>query len=265
MHWSVIVLCGEEGTVHSVGGSGLGASDNGNLHNGDAQRDERLRAVRRHAERAARELDQERNDSVLHLAQALGGIDRDEMTAQFEARLGFLERQVERLVGRREEVDRAIHGELKVMRSRVGEALSAVEAAGEADRQAREALEARVQAALEGSERRSEEAARALRETLLTSWEHTVQSERARAGRSHMEALERELTERADVARKVMAEIRQSLDSQVAVTVQAAQAVAEAALGGVTDRLVPPAPPATYQPPAARTLDGPPVWEIEAG
>src|SRR5919198_1309311 len=119
---------GEEGTVHSVGGSGLGASDNlGNLHNnGDAQRDERLRAVRLHAERTARELDRERNDSVLHLAQALGGIDRDERTAQFEARLGFLERQVERLVGRRDEVDRAIYGELNMMRTRVAEALSAV-------------------------------------------------------------------------------------------------------------------------------------------
>src|SRR5919198_5745604 len=251
---------GEEGTVHSVGGSGLGASDNlGNRHNGDAQRDERLRAVRRHAERTARELDRERNDSVLHLAQALGGIDRDEMTAQFEARLGFLERQVERLVGRRDEVDRAIHGELKMMRNRVGEALSAVEAASEADRQAREALEARITAALEESERRTEEAARALRETLLTSWEQTVESERARAGRAHMEALERELAERAGAARKVIAEIRQSVESQVAVTVQAAQAVAEAALAGVADRLTPPAPP-TYEPPSARTLDDPPAW-----
>ena len=254
---------GEEGTVHSVGGSGLGASDNlGNLHNGDAQRDERVRAVRRHAERAARELDRERHDSVLHLAQALGGIDRDEMTAQFEARLGFLEHQVERLVGRRDEVDRAIHGELKMMRSRVGEALSAVEAASEADRQAREALEARIRSALEESERRSEEAARALRETLLTSWEETVESERARAGRTHMEALERELTQRSDVARKVIAEIRQSVESQVAVTVQAAQAVAEAALSGVADRLTPPAAPTTYQPPSARTLDDPAWWEV---
>src|SRR5438093_1045738 len=144
---------GEEGTVHSVGGSGLGASDNlGNLHNGDAQRDERVRAVRRHAERA-------------------------------------------------------------------------------------------------------------LRETLLTSWEETVESERARAGRTHMEALERELTQRSDVARKVIAEIRQSVESQVAVTVQAAQAVAEAALSGVADRLTPRAAPTSYQPPSARTLDDPARWE----
>jgi hypothetical protein len=258
--------------VHSVGGSGLGASDKlGGPSNGDVPRDERLRAVRRHAERAARELDRERNDSVMHLARTLGGIDRDEITAQFEARLGFLERQVERLVGRRDEVDRAIHGELKLMRSRVGEAISAVDAAGEADRRAREALEARIQAALEASERRTAESTRALRQSLLTSWEQTVESERSQQQRSHMEALENELAERAEVARRVIAQIRQSLESQVAVTVQAAQAVAEAALGGVADRLESPpqstqrqpAPPTTYQPPGARTVGVPPTWDID--
>ena len=197
------------------------------------------------------------------------------------------------------------------MRARVAEAIAAVEAAGEADRRDREALEGRIRStlealegrirtALEESEQRTAEASRALRETLLTSWEQTVESERSQRNRSHMEALERELSERAELARSAIERIRQSLDSQVAVTVQAAHAVAEAALGGVVDRLEPEAAdeasgpighpsapagstrgagsvtewldelirkqhaPPPYEPPAVRETGPPPVWEIEA-
>jgi hypothetical protein len=123
-----------------------------------------------------------------------------------------------------------------------------------------------------------------------------------------MEALEAELAERAEVARTLIDDIRESLESQVAATVRAAEALTEVALGGVADRLpasrtatpiptptgdhgpvlpmagaadffstgpsgaargpkslIPgsPMPPTTYQPPVARTLDGPAVWEIE--
>jgi hypothetical protein len=270
--------------VHSLGGpEKFGASEKlGVLNKSEVQPEERLRAVHRHAERAARELDRERSDSVLHLARAFGAIDRDEVAAQFEARLGFLERQVERLVGRRDQVDRAIQGELQLMRNRVGEAIRTVEAAGEADRRARQALEARMRAALEESEQRSSEAAQALRESLLASWEQTVESERSERRRAQMEALESELAKRAEAARELIGEIRQSFETQVLATVRAAQALTEAAFGGVAERLGGsgadsgawgpddraqrlPAPPTTYQPPVKRSPDVPVVWDVEAG
>lgn len=268
--------------MHSVGGSEkIGTSEKlGGLQKGDVQREERLRAVHRHAERAARELDLERADSVLHLARAFGAIDRGEVVAQFEARLGFLERQVQRLAGRRDQVDRAVQGELQLMRNRVGEAIRSVEAAGEADRRARQALEARIRAALEESEKRTSQAAQDLREALVSSWEQTVESERSERQRSHMEALESELAERAEAARELIGEIRQSLETQVVATVRAAQALTEAAFGGVVDRLPGPgaapaargrddggprlpAPPTTYQPPGKRGPDVPAVWDVE--
>lgn len=271
--------------MHSLGGSGkIGASEKlGGSANGEIPREERLRAVHRHAERTARELDRERAESVLHLAQAFGAIDRDEVAAQLDARIGFLERQVERLMGRREQVDRAVQGELQLMRNRVGDAIRTVEAAAEADRRARQALEARVRAALEESEQRSSQAAEALEESLLTAWEQMVESERSERRRAHMEALEAELAERAEAARSLVGQIRESFETQLAATVRAAQVVTEAALGGVAERLrdtastsaAPgpedraqhlPAPPTTYQPPPGKPrADVPLVWEIEAG
>jgi hypothetical protein len=203
------------------------------------RRDERVRAVHRHAERAARDLDNERADSVLHLARTFGAIDRDEAVGQFEARLGFLERQVERLVGRRDQVDRAVYGELQLMRTRVGEAISAIEAAGEADRKARRALEARVRTMIEESEKRSSHAAQALKESLVATWEQTVESERAGRERSHMESLEQELADRATAARALIDQIRVSLEAQVGATARVAQALAETAFEGLADRLPP--------------------------
>lgn len=210
------------------------------LGESEMRRNERVRAVHRYAERAARDLDHERSDSVLHLARTFGAIDRDEAVGQFEARLGFLERQVERLVGRRDQVDRAVYGELQLMRTRVGDAIRAIEAAGEAERKARRALEARVRAMIEESERRSSEAAKAVKESLVATWEQTVEVERADRERARMASLEAEIAERTTAARGLIADIRASLEAQIAATARAARALADSALDGVTG-LLPPA------------------------
>jgi hypothetical protein len=97
-----------------------------------------------------------------------------------------------------------------------------------------------------------------------------------------MEALESELAKRAEAARELIGEIRQSFETQVLATVRAAQALTEAAFGGVAERLGGsgadsgawgpddraqrlPAPPTTYQPPVKRSPDVPVVWDVEAG
>ena len=69
-------------------------------------------AVKKRAEEAGRAVHREQDTSVINLAQTLGEIGERETSAHLEARLGFLERQVERLATRRDEADRAIQAEL---------------------------------------------------------------------------------------------------------------------------------------------------------
>ncbi|MGH2721239.1 MAG: hypothetical protein ACRDJO_06500 [Actinomycetota bacterium] len=234
------------------------------LGESEMRRDERVRAVRRYAERAARDLDNERSDSVLQLARTFGAIDRDEAAGQFEARLGFLERQVERLVGRRDQVDRAVYGELQLMRTRVGDAIRAIEAAGEEERKARRALESRVRAMIEESDRRSSEAAKAARESLVATWEQTVEVERAGRERERMAALEAELAERTAAARTLIADIRESLEAQVSAAARAARALADSALDGISGLL----PPAAVRSAPVQALPAPAergLGDAEAG
>lgn len=215
----------------------------------DGGREDRLRAVLRNAERAGRELEVERADSVRRVARTFGSIDSDELMAQIDARLTLLERQVQRLVERRDEADRALQFEVDFVRARVAESVRLVETTVESEHDARTALEERLTARLAAAvdealasmaracEERTLASAETLREALVASWERTVRAERAERAREHMEALEAEIARRAAAARALIVELRESVEAQALANARAAQAFADAAFAGIADRL----------------------------
>lgn len=103
-----------------------------------------LDAVKRTANEVVELLDREQEVSISSLAQALDEINEGEALAHLDTRLAFLERQVERLLSRREEADRGFQAELNVMRARLEDALSAVGSTSSEQGAAIAALESRI-------------------------------------------------------------------------------------------------------------------------
>lgn len=127
-----------------------------------------IEAVVSSAEAAGHEVDLEQQASVGHIARALGEISVGEASAHIDSRVAFVERQVERLLARREEADRGLQAELAVMRARVEDALQAVTATAEEQRAGWGALERRLSTMLADSERRGAAIAESLREELAS-------------------------------------------------------------------------------------------------
>lgn len=193
-------------------------------------RDE-VKAVRRNAKRAGRELDREQEESVAHLAQALGQISEDEALAHLDARLGFVERQVERLAARREEVDRGIQAELAVTRAGVEEALRAAAESAEEQKEARVSLEKRLLGLVAEGERRAVGMTEALRQELVGRLqEASSRFERVEARlRGEMEASQAALDERAHSITAMAAQAREAVEARV----EAAEGRVAEALAGL--------------------------------
>ena len=126
-----------------------------------------LDAVRKSAEEVVEILDREQEESVSSLAQAMGEINEGEALAHLDTRLAFLERQVERLLARRDESDRGFQAELNVMRARVEDVLAAVGTTSDDQRAAISALEDRLGVQLSGQDAGSRDFVDAMRAELV--------------------------------------------------------------------------------------------------
>ena len=207
---------------------------------------EQVAAVHRTAQEAARDLDREQTESVIDLATALGQIGEGEALAQLDTRLAFMERQVERLNSRREEADRGIQGELTVMRTRIEEALSAVGATTEEQRNAWGSLENQVSSIVADAERHTSDAIETLRRELVTRVEDAAtRLERAESKlRGETKALEDGVEERIRTLSSSMVETQEDLSSSsLSITDRFAEletdlaSKVETSTGGIDERI----------------------------
>jgi hypothetical protein len=130
-----------------------------------------VEAVKKTARKVSEGLGNERDRSLVNLAQTFGEINGGEALAQLDTRLTFIERQVERLAARREEMDRSVQGELNVMRSRIEEALTAVGATAEETKVSWVSVEKRLTNLIAQAERRSAGVIEAMREEVVSKVE----------------------------------------------------------------------------------------------
>lgn len=159
---------------------------------------QQIDAVKRNAREAKKELKAEQKDSVGHLAEALGEINEGEAVAHLDMRVAFLERQVERLVARREEIDRGVQGELAVMRARIEDALEAVGATAGEQKEAWVSLERQLAGLIATAEQRGADATQALREELTEQLSEALAKVRRTDSRvkGQVKALEESVSER---------------------------------------------------------------------
>lgn len=127
-----------------------------------------LEAVRKTAEEVVTILDKEQEESITSLAQALDEISEGEALAHIDTRLSFMERQVERIMARRDEADRGFQAELNVMRARVEDALSAVGTTADEHRAAIGALEERLASQITGQDSGARELSESVRAELAS-------------------------------------------------------------------------------------------------
>ncbi|MGH2812260.1 MAG: hypothetical protein ACRDI1_06055 [Actinomycetota bacterium] len=181
-----------------------------------------VEAVKKTARKVSEGLGNERDRSLVNLAQTFGEINGGEALAQLDTRLTFIERQVERLAARREEMDRSVQGELNVMRSRIEEALTAVGATAEETKVSWVSVEKRLTNLIAQAERRSAGVIEAMREEVVSKVESAssrLEKYEARL-RGEMTAFEdssdernRSLTTALEVNRD---EFQEALDSRLA-------------------------------------------------
>jgi hypothetical protein len=119
-------------------------------------------AVKKQGRKASREVRADNKESLIGLAEALGEINEGESAAHLGMRIDSLERQVERLLARREETDRTVQSEIEVMRARIEEAMEAVGSTSEELRSATVASEKRLLNLLSRVEERSADAVESL-------------------------------------------------------------------------------------------------------
>lgn len=176
-----------------------------------------IEAVRSSAELAGRELGREQDESANHLAQALSEINEDEAVGHVQARLGFLERQVERLTARRDDADRGVQAELAVMRARIEETLQAVAATAEDHREARAVLEKRFTTVGAEADRRAAGLVETLRQELVARVHETANRLERHEARlqGEIKAFEGESEERARSVATSVAQIRQVVGKEV--------------------------------------------------
>ncbi len=133
-----------------------------------------LESLKESARQAGRQLDREQEVSVLNVAKTLDEINEGEAFAHIDTRLSFMERQVERLTARRDEADRGLDAELKVMRARIEDALEAVGATGVDQRIAAAETESRLGQLVTDEERRATEALDEFRGDLVGEVQKTL-------------------------------------------------------------------------------------------
>jgi len=105
---------------------------------------EAVKAVRRSAEEAGFQLAREQDDAVSHVAQTLARIGENHELAALDGRMTFVERQLERLSGRREASDRMLDSEIAVLRTSLEETLRAFAAATQEHKEMVAAAERRL-------------------------------------------------------------------------------------------------------------------------
>lgn len=190
---------------------------------------EQLAALKESARQAGRQLDREQEISVLNVAKTLDEINEGEALAYLDTRLSFIERQVERLTARRDEADRGLDAELKVMRARIEDALEAVGATTADQRTAAAAIESRFGQLVTDEERRATEALDDFRGDLvgevqkalgkLEKTEARLKGE-MRAFEEGMQEQSRSLTETLSTGRveleDSLTEVSQKVESQLA-------------------------------------------------
>jgi chromosome segregation ATPase len=178
--------------------------------------EQQIEAVRESAERAGRELDQEQEETVTSLVQALSEIDEGEALAQLDSRLSFVERQVGRVAARREEAGRAIQGELSIMRARVEDALRALGATAEEQRESWALIEKRLVAMISEAEQRAESVVETLRGEVVSKVEEassTLEGFESRM-RGELSAFEEETRERVRTQAESTSEHLQQIDAK---------------------------------------------------
>lgn len=198
-----------------------------------------VESVRQNAAAAGKELEAERVSSVGELAQALGEISEGEGLAHLESRLSFIERQVERLAARRDDADRGVQGELAVMRARVEDALEAVGATAEQQKESLASLEKRLAGIVGDAERGSADVVSALRQEIIAKVQSTAtRLEKLDARiRGELKAFEEGFEERSRTLTLSVSESSETFESrlteateELAVRVDRASAQAELAL-----------------------------------
>jgi tetrahydromethanopterin S-methyltransferase subunit G len=178
--------------------------------------EQQIEAVRESAERAGRELDQEQEETVTSLVQALSEIDEGEALAQLDSRLSFVERQVGRVAARREEAGRAIQGELSIMRARVEDALRALGATAEEQRESWALIEKRLVAMISEAEQRAESVVETLRGEVVSKVEEassTLEGFESRM-RGELSAFEEETRERVRTQAESTSEYLQQIENK---------------------------------------------------
>lgn len=175
-------------------------------------------SVLENAAAAGRVLDAEQAESVGQLAQALEEISEGEALAHLDSRLAFVERQVERLASRRDEGDRGIQGELAVMRARIEDALEAVGATAEQQKEALSSLEKRLASVVVDAQRSSTDVVGSLRQEIVAKVQETagrLEKLDARV-RGEMKAFQEGFDERSRTMTKTIAEEGETLESRLA-------------------------------------------------
>lgn len=91
----------------------------------------------------------------MSVARVLEAITADEAVAHIESRVAFLERQIQTLGERRDQLDQGLQAALEVMRARIEDALVAVEGSEQQYRTSAAELESRLLEELKAAERRT--------------------------------------------------------------------------------------------------------------
>lgn len=198
-----------------------------------------VEAVKKNAAAAGEQLDREQEESVGHLASALAEISEGEALAHLDTRLSFLERQVERLTTRREDADRGVQGELSVMRARIDDALEAVGAMAQEQKESLTDLEKRAGAMVLDSERRSAGVAETLRRELVGRVQEALtRLERYEARlRGEMKAFEEGADEQARSLLESFAESREQIESSLESVTEDLTARMDASAASVSTEL----------------------------
>lgn len=195
--------------------------------------------VRRNAAAAGRQLEAEQEESVAQLAQALGEISEGEALAHLDSRLAFVERQVDRLTARRDETDRGTQGELAVMRARIEDAMEAVGATAEQQKDALNSLEKRLAGIVSEAERGSADVVESLRREIVSKVQDTanrLDKLDARI-RGEMKAFEDGFDERSRALTGSIEEKSETFDERLTEAAEDLQAQLEETSARVVERL----------------------------
>ena len=178
---------------------------------------EAVKAVRRSAEEAGFQLAREQDDTVSHVAQTLARIGENHELAALDGRMIFVERQIERLSGRREAADRMVDSEIAVLRTSLEETLQAFAAATQEHKELVAAAERRLVGLAHEVERHTRAMVESLRVDVSVQMEEAARSMvglEARL-RGQKQAFDQEAAQHARAVAATVAAGRAQLDRRV--------------------------------------------------